>query len=94
MTMTLEKELQARIFLHQTAVLGAYIMKDYMDKANEGYVKIPDFMLEDMADQYSNQIIQQSLKMGTFNNWYNEAWNRIAPTIPEHLNVARATIEE
>ena len=84
---TLEQELVARIFMHKTAVLGGVLMKKYIDKVNENGAKIPDFMLEDLADQYSNKVMQQALAIGTFDDLYKEAWASVVLDIPEHLSV-------
>ena len=81
------RELTARTFVHKTAILGGVLMKNYMDKVNENGAKIPDFMLEDLADQYSNKVMQQSLQVGTFDNLYKEAWASIVLDIPEHVSV-------
>ena len=85
--LTLEQELMARIFLHKVAIVGGALMKDYMARQKYGEVNLPDFTLEEQADQYSNRVIQQSMKDGTFETLYKTSWNSIIDTMPEHLKV-------
>ena len=85
--LTLEKELQARIFMHKVSVTGGVLMKEYMDKELQGNIKLPNHIIQDQADEYSNGIIQQALQNGTFEVLYEVAWNKIKNTIPEHMKV-------
>lgn len=82
--LTLEKELQARIFMHKVSIAGGVLMKEYMDKELH---KLPNHIIQDQADEYSNGIIQQALQNGTFEILYENAWNKIKNTIPEHMKV-------
>lgn len=84
--LTLEQELTARIFLHKVAITGGVLMKEYIDQQKYGEVT-PSSSLEEMADQYSNRVIQQSLKDGTFETLYKTSWNLIVNTMPEYLKV-------
>ena len=86
---TLEKELQARIFVHRTAVLGAFIMREYMDKKrkdNTG-VELPDFIIQKQADEFSNRLMSQAMQDGTFNDMYELAWDNLSESIPDNLKV-------
>ena len=85
--LTLEQELMARIFLHKVAVTGGVLMKEYIDQQKYGEVNLPNSSLEEMADKYSNRVIQQSMKDGTFETLYKTSWNRIVNTMPEYLKV-------
>lgn len=85
--LTLEQELTARIFLHKVAITGGVLMKEYIDQQRYGKVNLSNFSLEEMADKYSNRVIQQSLKDGTFETLYKTAWNSIIDTMPEYLKV-------
>jgi len=84
--LTLEQELTSRIFLHKVAVIGSVVMHEYMEKQNykEGEVNIAEPILLDMADKYSNKIISESFKNGTFEKLYNSAWAEIVDIMPEH----------
>ena len=84
--LTLEQELMARIFLHKVAVTGGVLMKEYIDQQGYGEIN-PNSSLEEMADQYSNRVIQQSMKDGTFETLYKTSWNSIIDTMPEYLKV-------
>ena len=85
--LTLEQELTARIFLHKVAIAGGVIMNEYIKEQQTGSISIPSFALEDAADTYSNNIIRKALQDGTFENLYNNAWNSIVETMPEHTKV-------
>ena len=85
--LTLEQELVARIFMHKTAVLGGVLMKEYIDKQTVGMVNLPTFIIEEQADKHSNTVMRTALKEGTFDSMYNDAWDKIVDTMPEHLKV-------
>jgi hypothetical protein len=85
--LTLEQELVARIFLHKIAVTGGVIMDRYMKEQQKGKVNLSEPLLEEMADAYSNKIMQDALLKGTFEELYNNAWNSIVETMPEHTKV-------
>ena len=83
-----QEELQARIFMHKISILGGYLMKKYIDEEKaKGGIQIPDVNLEEMADTYSNQVMQQALEMGTFNDMYESAWEKLKNTLPEYVKV-------
>ena len=86
--MTVEQEFQARVFLHQTSILGGYLMNDIIntEKAKSG-IQLPDFILREEADKISNEVIQMAIKDGTFKALYEGAWDRIKADIPEHFKV-------
>ena len=86
--MTLEQEFQARVFLHQTSILGGYIMNDIINTEKaKGGIQLPDFILIEEADKASNRIVQKALQDGTFTKLYENAWNNISSSIPEHLKL-------
>ena len=85
--LTLEQELTARIFLHKVAIAGGVIMDKYMKEQQKGDINIPSFVLEGVADSYSNNVIQKAMQDGTFEDLYNDAWNSIVKTMPEHTKV-------
>ena len=85
--LTLEQELKARIFMHKVSVTGGVLMKEYMEKELQGNIKLPNHIIKDQADEYSNGIIQQAFQNGTFEVLYEDAWNKIKNTIPEHMKV-------
>ena len=85
--LTLEQELVARVFMHKTAILGGVLMKEYIDKQIVGMVNLPTFIIEEQADKHSNNVMRMALKEGTFDSMYNDAWDKIVDTMPEHLKV-------
>ena len=85
--LTLEQELTARIFLHKVAIAGGVIMDRYMKEQQKGNINIPSFVLEDVADTYSNNVMQKAMQDGTFEELYNNAWSSIVETMPEHTKV-------
>ena len=84
--MTLEQELTARIFVHKVAVVGGVLMKDYIDHQH-GEVNLPEFTVEEQADQYSNEVIQKAMADGTFEDLYRRAWESIKDTLDENTKV-------
>ena len=82
--LTLEKELQARIFLHKVAITGSVLTSIYMNKEKQGDVNIPDFQLREQASKHSNRIIQHALKEGTLDTLYENAWREVKNIMPEH----------
>ena len=86
--LTLEQELTARIFLHKVAIAGGVLTREYMqENYTESEVNLPEPILLEFADTYSNDIIQKSLVDGTFDSLYDTAWNSIKETMPEHTKV-------
>lgn len=84
---TLEQELQARIFIHKVAIAGGVLMKEYIDKETQGVVKLPKSAIQDMADSYSNQVIQKAMADGTFEDLYKQSWEKIVTSMPEYMSV-------
>lgn len=79
------KELNARIFQHRYAVLGAYLMKCFADsvsdKNNKG-ASIPDFIIEETALKFAAKQIQSYISLGVFNEKYEEAYKAIGSLLP------------
>ena len=84
---TLEQELQARIFIHKVAIAGGILMKEYIDRERQGSVKLPVSAIQDMADSYSNQVIQKAMADGTFEDLYKQSWEKAVISMPEHMSV-------
>ena len=84
---TLEQELQARIFIHKVAIAGGVLMKEYIDKERQGSIKLPVSAIQDMADSYSNQVIQKAMTDGTFEDLYKQAWEKAVINMPEYMTV-------
>jgi hypothetical protein len=85
--LTLEQELLARIFVHKVSITGGVLMKEYINSQAHGDVNIPMFQLEEQADKYSDSIIQKALQDGTFNQLYEQSWDKVKHTIPEYTKV-------
>ena len=84
---TLEQELQARIFIHKVAIAGGVLMKEYIDKETQGVIKLPKSAIQDMADSYSNQVIQRAIADGTFEDLYKQSWEKAVINMPEYMTV-------
>ena len=90
---TLEQELRARIFLHKTAVLGGILMKDFMEQQNSmGGAQLPEFLLEDQAQRYSDIAMKKAFEEGTFNEQYENAWSRLVKVMPEHTKLIESYV--
>lgn len=85
MELTLEQEFTARVFLHKTSILGAVVMQEFMEAQRKGDVLLSDPIIEKMADEYSNKVMQTAVAHGTLDKLYQEAWDKIKFTVPEHL---------
>ena len=83
---TLEHEFFARVFMHRVAVTGGVLMKNFIDKNTQG-ISLPPFIVEEIAQKYSNEIMQQAMADGTFEELYDTAWDSIKDNMPEHLCV-------
>ena len=81
------KELEARIYLHKVSITGAVLMIEYMDRESQGDVNLPPFTIKEQADKYSSSMVQDAMARGTFNQLYNNAWESIKNTMPEHMKV-------
>ena len=84
---TLEQELKTRIFMHKIAVAGGVLMQEYIKDQLQGSLQLPKFQVEEMADKYSNKVIQRALADGTFEDLYAQSWDKIKYTIPENMKV-------
>ena len=85
--LTLEKELSERIFIHKVAVAGGVLAQEYLQKESKSAVKLPPFQMSAQADEYSNQVMQEAMANGTFDELYKEAWDKIKDFMPEYLKV-------
>lgn len=88
MTLTLEKELRTRIFIHRVAVLSAYIKTSYMKaKTLEQGVQLTPNFIEDEAEAYANKMVQQAMCNGSLECLYEQAWEKVKDKLPEHVKV-------
>ena len=85
--LTLEQELTARIFLHKVSITGGVLMKEYIHRESQSDIKIPTVTLEQMADSYSEEVMQKAMADGTFDKLYEESWEKIKYTMPEDMKV-------
>ena len=70
---TLLEEFKAREFLHKVAIVGGAIMHNYMEEEKaKGGAQLPDFIIEEKAQAYSDRVIQKAMAMGTLNKLYEE----------------------
>ena len=85
--MELAEELQARILIHKIGMTGGVLMQEYASSQLSGDVKLPKFQVLEMADEYSNKIIQKAIKDGTFDSLYEKAWERVKHRLPQGTNL-------
>ena len=85
--LTLEKELSERIMVHKVAVAGGVLAHEYMQRENNSAVKLPPFQMSAQADEYSNQVMRDAMVKGTFDELYEESWDKVKNFMPEHLKV-------
>ena len=87
MELTLEQEFMARVFMHKTVLTSSIIAQDFIEEQSKGEVTIPSCMLLDQATEYSNTVVRTALQRGTLDDLYNDAWERLKDTMPEHTKV-------
>lgn len=87
MEQTLEQELKERIFIHKVAILGGTIMSDFIEKQSKGDLRLPDPIIREQADKYSDRVMKQMLQDGTFNEMYEYAWNDLKDSIADDFKV-------
>ena len=88
MELTLEQEFMARAFFHKSTILGGYVMNKYInDEKAKGGITLPDPILMEQAEKISEQVVQESLRDGTFNQLYETAWKDISDRMPEYLKL-------
>lgn len=85
--LTLEQELMARIFLHKASIVGGILMKEFIQKESQSDIKIPAVTLTQMADAYSEEVMQRAMAEGTFEDLYKESWDKIKYVMPENMKV-------
>ena len=79
---TLEKELTARIMLHKMAITSAALEIQYERENSQG-IKLPN--LKQLAEEYSEGIVKQSMQNGTFEVLYEHSWQYLLPVMPDNL---------
>jgi hypothetical protein len=90
----LAREFRARVLIHKRSVLGGVLMLAYKQHEKDlGGVNLPDTTIDQQAGEYSSRRIHEALANGTFNKMYEDAWNIIAPTMPEYLNCMQTITE-
>lgn len=89
------QELNARIFTHRTAIVGGALMREYLDKQKSmGGAELFEPMLTEQAHEYVQSMLAQACMTGTLNSLYEEMWENIKETLPEHTNVVIEALEE
>lgn len=81
---TLEKELTARIMLHKMTITSTALGLQF-EKENSQGIKLPN--LKQLAEEYAEGIVKQSMQNGTFEVLYEHAWQYLMPIVPDNLKV-------
>lgn len=82
--MELEKELQARIFLHKVAIVKSTIAHSYIAGEREkGGLMLSEPCLEQNALEFADVTMQHVLQNGMLNEAYDKAWDIIGEFIPD-----------
>ena len=88
---TLEQEFTSRVFVHMTAIVGGYIMNEYIKKNENSYS--PDEVYDE-ANKITQEKLAHACATGTLDKLYKETWEKIKDTLPEHTNVVNPVDEE
>lgn len=90
MEFTLEKELQARIFLHKVAIIKSTIAHAYISKEKaKGGLIISEPCLEDNAMEFANITMQHVLAKGELDEAYDKAWEEVKNSLPDNFCIMR-----
>ena len=87
METTFELSLLARIFQHKTAILGAYIVENYVKEQCTGSINIPEFQAKEQIADKVPSMIHEYLEKGIFEAKYAEAYEAIKDRIPDNYSV-------
>lgn len=83
---TLEQEFTSRVFTHMTAIVGGYIITDYLKGHIDSSSKDYDDLYEE-AEQESQKILNHACAMGKLKDLYNDTWEKIKDTLPDDTNL-------
>ena len=87
-TQELMQELNSRIFIHKVAIVGGVLTQKYIDeqKSQKGAM-LPEPIINQQAEEYSQQILARALSTGTLNTLYEQTWEEIVAFLPDNTNL-------
>ena len=89
------QELNARIFTHKTAIVGGVLMRKFVDnQTSTNGINLPEPILRQQAHEYVESTLAQAMATGTLNSLYEQLWEEIKDTLPEHTNVMVEAAQE
>lgn len=88
------KELDARVFTHKVAIVGGAFMRKYMKhQKTMGGAMLPETIIKEQAQEYSQQTLQHALLTGSLDGLYDNIWEEIRYLLPDDMNVMNACEE-
>lgn len=90
--MELEKELQARIFLHKVTIVKSVVACSYIagEKAKGG-IMLSEPNLEHNALEFADMTINNVLQRGMLNKAYEKAWDIVKDGMPDNYSIMGKT---
>jgi hypothetical protein len=87
-TQELMQELNSRIFIHKVAIVGGVLTQKYINeqKSRKGAM-LPEPIINQQAEEYSQQILAKALATGTLNTMYEQTWEEIGSFLPDNTNL-------
>ena len=82
-------ELKARIQLHKLSIAGSYVAREFINAQQSGDITLPQAIIEEQAQNYSNRVLQEAFADGSFNALYEKAWNELKYIMPDDTRVTR-----
>lgn len=85
---TVEQELQARIFMHKVAITKACYIRDYINKElGKGGILLPISSLEQIAENIASHWVYEVLRNGKLDCEYEQAWERLGNLLPDDYSI-------
>ena len=93
MELTLEQEFKAREFMHKVAIVGGAFMSNYLNEEREkGGAMLPDIILQQQAQEYSDKMLKEIMALGKLDNIYNDLWETLKDILPDDTIVTQEII--
>lgn len=81
------KELESRIKLHKIVLTGSYLAREFISAQQSGDITLPQAIIEEQAQNYSNKVLRESFADGSFNALYERAWEEMKYIMPDNTKI-------
>ena len=88
--MELEKELKARIFLHQVTIVKSMLVGVYIENERKrGGIALAEPMVKKNAMDYADKTLVDIMSKGNLKEAYEEAWEAIGSRLPDNYCILK-----